>query len=72
MTFLERINAVLHGRTPDRVPFAPYDNLIPRGEFEREIRNRGAGLLVRSRPVRSMQPNVRVESAAGEGFAVTR
>ena len=47
MTFLERMQAVLHGETPDRVPFAPYDNLVPRGDFERELRNRGMGLLLR-------------------------
>jgi hypothetical protein len=44
MDFLERINAVLHHRKPDKIPFAPYDNLIPRGDFEREMRNRGMKL----------------------------
>jgi hypothetical protein len=47
MDFLTRINAVLHHQAPDKVPFAPYDNLIPRGSFERKLRNRGAGLCLR-------------------------
>ena len=45
MNVLERINAVLHGERPDRVPYVPYDNLVPRGDFERELRNRGMGLF---------------------------
>jgi hypothetical protein len=44
MDFLTRINAVLHHEAPDQVPFAPYDNLVPRGEFVRKLRNRGMGL----------------------------
>jgi len=45
--FLTRINEVLHHDPPDQVPFAPYDNLVPRGQFSRELRNRGMGLCVR-------------------------
>ena len=41
MNFLERINAVLRYQQADTIPFAPYDNLIPRGDFAREMRNRG-------------------------------
>jgi hypothetical protein len=47
VNFLTRINAVLHHQTPDQVPFAPYDNLVPRGDFERNLRNRGMGLCLR-------------------------
>ena len=47
MDFFTRINAVLDGGQPDQVPFAPYDELVPRGEFSREMRNRGMGLLIR-------------------------
>ena len=60
MSFLERINAVLHGETPDRVSFVPYAHLIPRGEFAREMRDRGMGLLVGCSAVWRTQPNVRV------------
>ena len=57
----EHIRAVLHGQNSDRVPFVPYQNLVPRGDFERELRNRGMGLLVHSRPVRATVNGVRVE-----------
>lgn len=62
MTFRERLDAVLHGRSPDRIPFAPYDNLIHRGEFAREMRNRGMGLLCRRRLISESQPDVQVET----------
>ncbi len=45
MTPKERILTVLNGKTPDRIPFAPFSELIPRGAFERELRNRGMGLV---------------------------
>ncbi len=41
MDFLTRINAVLHHQSPDQIPFAPYDNLVPRGEFARNLRTGG-------------------------------
>lgn len=61
MNFLERINAILHNEIPDRVPFAPYDNLIPRGSFERELRNRGMGFCNRISTIGASMPNVTVE-----------
>ena len=61
MTFLQRITAVLTGERPDRVPFAPYDNLVPRGDFERELRNRGMGMCLRREGIWSETPNVGVE-----------
>ena len=61
MNFQQRINAVLHGERPDRVPFAPYDNLMPRGDFERELRDRGMGLCLRRGGVWSETPEVKVE-----------
>ena len=61
MNFLERISAVLHGERPDRVPYAPYDNLVPRGDFERELRNRGMGLCLRRLGIWSEMPRVGVE-----------
>lgn len=61
MNFLERVSAVLHGERPDRVPYAPYDNLVPRGDFERELRNRGMGLCLRRRGIWSEMPDVEVE-----------
>ena len=69
MNFHERISAVLHGGKPDRVPFAPYSNLVPRGEFDRELRNRGMGLCVRVSSIWSETPNV-TEEKRREGDAI--
>jgi hypothetical protein len=71
MDFLTRINAVLHHSAPDRVPFAPYDNLVPRGEFVRGLLNRGMGLCLRRSTVWSAKPNVTVETRHEDGTAVT-
>ena len=48
MDFLTRINAVLHGEPPDQVPFAPYDNLMPRGDLCRDLRNRSTTIRITS------------------------
>lgn len=61
MTPRERVRAVLGGRTPDMIPFLIYEELVPRGEFEREMRDRGAALLVFCSPVSSEAPNVSVQ-----------
>ena len=61
MKFRERLNAVLHGGVPDKVPFAPYDVLAPRGEFVRGLMNDGMGLLSRRETVKSWCPNVSIE-----------
>ncbi len=65
--FRTRIQAVLHGEPPDRVPFAPYDNLVPRGEFARTLENRGMGLCYRRSTVFAEMPNVRVETRIENG-----
>jgi hypothetical protein len=57
-----RIEAVLHRQRVDRVPFVVYDNLFPRGQFERELRNRGMGLCARCSTVYARMPNVSVET----------
>jgi hypothetical protein len=61
MNFLERINATLHHEIPDQVPFVSYDNLVPRGSFERELRNRGMGLCKRISTILASMPNVSIE-----------
>jgi hypothetical protein len=61
MNFLERIHATLHNGIPDQVPFAPYDNLVPRGSFERELRNRGMGVCKRISTISASMPNVSIE-----------
>ena len=57
-----RINAVLHREKPDKIPFAPYDNLVPRGEFERMLRNRGMGLLTRVNSIYEETPHISIET----------
>jgi hypothetical protein len=71
MDFLTRINAVLHHEAPDRIPFAPYDNPVPRGEFSRCLENRGMGLCYRRSTVFAEMPNVTIETRTEGGNMVT-
>lgn len=71
MDFRERVNAILQGGEPDCVPYAPYDNLVPRGDFERELRNRGMGLCLRRSGIWSETPNVDVEYKTENVLAYT-
>jgi hypothetical protein len=72
MNFLERMNAVLHLQNPDQVPYAPYHNLVPRGDFERELGERGMGLLVRlSGRIWSETPNVEIETRTEANVVTT-
>jgi hypothetical protein len=71
VSFLDRINAVLHGERPDRVPYVPYDNLVPRGDFGRELRNRGMGLCLRRQAVWSEMPDVDAEYKTKGDMAYT-
>lgn len=45
MTPKERILTVLNGKTPDKVPVAPFSELVPRSQAELEFRNRGMGFV---------------------------
>jgi len=71
MNFLSRVNAVLHHDTPDYIPFAPYDNLVPRGEFSRQLENRGMGLCYRRSTVFAEMPHVSVETRNQDGTKTT-
>jgi hypothetical protein len=71
MDFLSRIRAVLHHEIPDQIPFAPYDNLVPRGEFARQLENRGMGLCYRRATIFSEMPNVSIETRMRDGNLVT-
>jgi len=62
LDFRTRIHAVLHGEKPDQIPFAPYDNLVPRGDFERLLRNRGMGLCLRRPTIWEETPHVSIET----------
>ena len=71
MNFAERINAVLHHEKSDRVPFAPSENFIPRGEFEREMRNRGMGIYAERSLYWWETPNVKTEVKRQSGTSLT-
>jgi len=71
MNFLSRINAVLHHEAMDYVPLAPYDNLVPRGEFARHLENRGMGLCYRRSTVFAEMPHVSIETKTENGTKVT-
>ena len=71
MNIKERIMAILHGETPDKVPFLPYDNLIPRGKLERDLRNKEMGFCVRCGTYWSEQPNVKVETSMKGNIVTT-
>ena len=71
MNFSERINAVLHHSDPDQVPFAPYSESFPSGEFERRLRNRGMGLVVRKPTVWAATPHVPAEKRTEGDLTVT-
>jgi hypothetical protein len=71
MDALTRIEAVFAHRRPDRIPFVPYGIMIPRGEFARELGNRGMGLCFWNSTIWSECPHVwteiRTAGAAGPG-----
>jgi len=71
LTILDQINAVLHGEKSDRVPYVPYHNLVPRGEFERELRDRGMGLCVRCNAISEEIDAVSVEQRTDGGLECT-
>lgn len=72
MNFRERLNAVLHLQEPDMAPYAPYDNLVPRGEFERELSEHGMGVLHRlSGRIWSEMPHVEIETRTEGGMVRT-
>lgn len=66
MTPKERIQCVLKGKTPDRVPFAPFSELIPRSELELRWRNQGMGFLQHHSPVLQSSPVKQTVSYEGE------
>jgi len=51
MNLKERFNAVMHRENPDRVPFYYYHSQFRHGTFEREMRNKGLGILVPGVPL---------------------
>lgn len=62
MNVRERVFTVLEGDMPDRIPQLTYSNFLPRGTFERKLRNMGLGFDMRCSVHRSETPNVRRET----------
>jgi hypothetical protein len=56
----ERIEAVLRGEMPDRVPFTIKRPQPPQGELERRLRNDGLALCIEELPFTTTRPNVEV------------
>jgi hypothetical protein len=55
-----RAEIALRGGYGERVPFTMYDNLLPRGRVERELRNRGLCIVCRRAVFKTHRPNVTV------------
>ncbi|MCS7254693.1 MAG: uroporphyrinogen decarboxylase family protein [Armatimonadota bacterium] len=63
MTPRRRVEAVLMGEKPDKIPFTVYENKLPQCSVERQLRNEGLCIVERRYSVFRIQtPNVRVES----------
>jgi hypothetical protein len=72
MNVLQSILTVLHHEKPDRIPFVPNEDLLPRGELTRELRNRGMGMSTAWTPTFwSGCPNVRVQTQTAAGVTTT-
>ena len=64
MNIRERIEATLSKRPHDRVPFVCLDQIVPRGDLEFSLRERGMGLVLPRSVVWSEHPHVEIEDQA--------
>ena len=60
LTPRQRVELALRGEPVDRVPFTIYECMIPQCSVERDLRNRGLGILNRRPVFRTLSPNVKV------------
>jgi len=67
----ERVRAVLSGGMPDKIPWLIYSNHLPRGDFERRLREMGLGLDERCGVYKASTPNVRAESRSEGDYVYT-
>jgi len=67
----ERVLSVLDGEVPDRLPQLIYQNLLPRGSFERRLRNMGLGVEFHCSVHASETPSVSKVSREEGGYQVT-
>lgn len=71
MEVAERVKTVLTGRLPDRIPWLIYSNHLPRGSFERKMRDMGLGLDIRCSVYKASMPNVRIEERTQGDYVYT-
>lgn len=71
MTPRGRMMALINGKEYDKVPFYSFTELMPTGEFERELRNKGMVLVTHCNSVWSEIKNVSIESASDDGVLTT-
>jgi len=71
MTSRERMMALISGRKYDKVPFYSFTELMPAGEFERELRNRGMVLVTHSSSIWSEMKDVSIETRSDDGMLTT-
>jgi hypothetical protein len=63
MTPRKRVEAVLRGEKPDRVPFTIYESKLPQCAVERQLRNEGLCIVNRQHSVfREITPNVKMST----------
>ncbi|MBO3804335.1 MAG: hypothetical protein JTT11_10815, partial [Candidatus Brockarchaeota archaeon] len=67
----ERVKAVLSGSRPDKVPWTIYSMLLPRGRFERKLRDMGLGIVSGCGFCKASMPNVRVETRTEGDYVYT-
>ena len=67
----ERIKSVLAGDRPDKVPWTIYSMLLPRGHFERKMRDMGLGIVGGCGLCKVSMPNVRVETRTEGDYVFT-
>jgi len=59
MTPRKRVEAVLYGESPDRVPFTIYEGMVPQGDLGQQLRDEGMCIVDRGHAVvRTRTPNV--------------
>lgn len=71
MTPRKRVEAILRGEMPDKVPLTMYESMIPQCSAERQLRNEGLCIVHRTNVYKTHTPNVkrRTENVVIDGAA---
>jgi hypothetical protein len=63
MTPRKRVEAILYGDQPDKVPFTIYECMVPQGDLGQQLRDEGMCIVERGHPVvHTHTPNVTSQS----------